>query len=409
MATWLGTSSYTMAIMPVIMTEYEDEDHSKAFLFSLLPSSFNICCLPTSTSTFILFVSAFLLSKDLLMRSSLKGHPRSITVITNKCLVISISYEPISSLPLRIFSFQLIYCRKLQLCTPKLVSWFSIDISNWLSTVPPTWLTWPGISHESHEMSVFTSTAAPGASHLLFAVGTSHGIMSTNKCDYNDGVFALEKGEIDPYASDVFALEFLSDKNPSILLSGGRRGILDIMDLRTPELTRASDAINHPSTITNIRQLDSHHILVAGLHSSLRQYDLRFNKPAASTKPPTRGNRGRAGRPHNPNAIITRPVLEYEGFSNAATIQHGLEVDLETGVLAVAQEHDAVHPPVQLFSIRGGQMLPSPKMDNILHRDQVVKCVDWVGDVEGSSKSLYVLGNGLHRFTWTGDGIDELS
>ena len=77
------------------------------------------------------------------------------------------------------------------------------------------------------------------------------------------------------HPKDIFSLEFLDD-NPSILLSGGRPGILNITDLRVPVFGRNADIITHPSSITHIKQLDAHHILVAGLNSSLRQYDLRF-------------------------------------------------------------------------------------------------------------------------------------
>ena len=123
------------------------------------------------------------------------------------------------------------------------------------------------------------------------------------------------------HAKDVFALEFLSN-DPSVLLSGGRNGILNITDLRVPDFGTQADFIRHPSCITHINQLDTHRILVAGLQSSLRQYDLRFRKTAARTQ----------------------SILEYPAYHNKSTIRIGLDVDLKTGVVAVSILEEA-RPP----------------------------------------------------------------
>lgn len=257
----------------------------------------------------------------------------------------------------------------------------------------------PGIS-QGHEVSVYSSTAAPPESNILFAFGTSHGIMTVDKRDYDAHFISPKPVLHETYPTDIFALEFLSE-SPSILLSGGRRGILNITDLRLPKFGSNADTIRHPSSITHIRQLDFHRILVSGLNSSLCQYDLRFRK---LDTPPTPTPPRKKPRPiQNPNP--TKSILEYPEFHNTASIQHGLDIDSETGALAVGQEHDSVHPPVQIFSLHGGHTLRSPRVEkfDMISRDQVVKCVQWVEDVENRAKSLYIGSNGIWRYAWTGD------
>lgn len=249
-------------------------------------------------------------------------------------------------------------------------------------------------------MSVYSSTAAPPESNILFAFGTSHGIMTVDKRDYDAHFISPKPVLHETYPTDIFALEFLSE-SPSILLSGGRRGILNITDLRLPKFGSEADTIHHPSSITHIRQLDFHRILVSGLNSTLCQYDLRFRKfdtPPAPTPP-----RKKPRSIQNPNS--TKSILEYPEFHNTASIQHGLDIDSETGALAVGQEHDSVHPPVQIFSLHGGHTLRSPRVEkfDMISRDQVVKCVQWVEDVENRAKSLYIGSNGIWRYAWTGD------
>lgn len=186
------------------------------------------------------------------------------------------------------------------------------------------------------------------------------------------------------HARDVFALEFMSNE-PSVLMSGGRNGILNITDLRVPDFGQQPDMIKHQSSITHIKQLDTHRIIVAGLKSSLCQYDLRFRKG------PKR----------------TRSILQYPKYQNTASIRIGFDVDVESGVVAAAQEHDVSHPPLQLFSLHGGHTLPSSlsligkeKADyhtwpplysptqSLIEPSSVIPCIKFVRDVEGRMKSL---------------------
>lgn len=199
------------------------------------------------------------------------------------------------------------------------------------------------------------------------------------------------------HPKDIFSLEFLHD-NPSILLSGGRPGILSITDLRVPIFGRDADKITHPSSITHIKQLDAHRILVAGLNSSMCQYDLRFRKEATHTHlPQTRRS------PSRQNGDPTQPILQYPDYFNSATIALGLDVDLESGIIASAQEQDDHHSPVQLFSLHGGHKLYSPYLSKTgcVEDTANVKCLRFARDIEGRMKSLYVgLPPDIQRFAW---------
>jgi hypothetical protein len=197
------------------------------------------------------------------------------------------------------------------------------------------------------------------------------------------------------YSGDVFALEFLSN-DPSVLISGGRSGILNITDLRVHDFGQQADTIKHQSSITHIKQLDNHRIIVAGLKSSLCQYDLRFRKG------PKR----------------TQSILQYPDYQNTASIRIGFDVDPESGIVAAAQEHDISHSPVQLFSLHGGHALQSvvsgigrerpdhwpPKSVYPRYRPiestEVVPCVRFVRDVEGKMKSLYIAADVVLKYGW---------
>jgi hypothetical protein len=268
----------------------------------------------------------------------------------------------------------------------------------------------------------------------VFVFGSSYGILALRKPDFR---LSWLKSDLYPRRenpTDVFALEFLAE-NHNILLSGGRKGILNIADLRVPN-TSLEDVIHHPSSITHIRQLDSHRIIVAGLNSNLCQYDLRFRR-LTETVPSTARRRKKSiyNQPTPPtrmgpkrsiyNQTITRSILQYPDFQNDSTINKGFDVDLETGTVAAAQESDDFNPDVRLFSLHGGhtgkrQCLlkplktserpltsrPSTVAPLQMPRDFKVKnhvrCLKFFRDIEGRMKSLYVGSDDIQRFAWAG-------
>ncbi|TAQ84905.1 hypothetical protein B7494_g6774 [Chlorociboria aeruginascens] len=254
----------------------------------------------------------------------------------------------------------------------------------------PTITFGPGTTH-GQEVDMWTSTPAPSASSLLFAFGSSHGIITVDKDTLNASWAGPNPNAFHQSPRGVFALEFLAN-DPSVLLSGCRKGILNITDLRTPVSNQDEDTINHPGSITHIRQLDNHRILVAGLNSSLCQYDLRFRKLDASTQ--------RGGH----NLVPTRPILQYPDFKNSYVQKIGFDVDVELGVIATANQDGKA---ISLFSLHGGQLIKTYK-DTLLREDQRIKCLIFAEDVKHRLKNIYWESNmAFKRWAWVGDTDDD--
>ncbi|KAH8593292.1 hypothetical protein B0O99DRAFT_688872 [Bisporella sp. PMI_857] len=261
----------------------------------------------------------------------------------------------------------------------------------------PDFLVGPGA--ERGEVDIFSSIAAPSHSNnLLFAFGTNKGIMVT---DTNlDTAFINPR--TDPQASDknaikdVFALEFLSNNHP-IILSGGRSGILNITDLRLPQNGQEANRILHPTTITNIKQIDSHRLLMAGLDSKMCQYDLRFRRLITqghqSDKSKTKAIR---------NVRPTSPIVEYADYQSQAVIGVGLDIDVEMGLIATWQGSDSGNDCMQLFSLHGGNKLKSRigLRCNESNSHGIIKSVQFVREDSAKMKSLWFMGSKLYRFTW---------
>lgn len=237
----------------------------------------------------------------------------------------------------------------------------------------------PG-TDRGHDVDVLSSTAAPETSSFLFAFGTSSGILTYNK----DGRMGWLKDTGSPslhYPKDVFALEFLSlggsNLNPSILLSGGRPGGVNRIDFRAPVL--ANDTlVFHPSSITNIKQVDEYRIIVPGLESSMCLYDLRYLKEFQDDR-------------RSVPRTITQPYLQYLEYKNKATILAGFDIDTESGLVAAAQEEDVITPAIQIFSLHNGHVLASRRLGLSYHLPQFTpNCLKLVRDVPGTMKSLYV-------------------
>jgi hypothetical protein len=204
---------------------------------------------------------------------------------------------------------------------------------------------------------------------------------------------------------DVFALEFLPE-NPSILLSGGRNGILNITDLRLPQYGPQADTIMHRSSITHIKSVDERRILVAGLNSSLCQYDLRFRKSRSISFQENSHQRGKGKGKGKNRRAPTFPCLDYPGYKNEAQISIGFDVDLELGIIAAAQDYDS---RINLFSLHGGHILNSrpahSKMGDIRYIDSILckgsRCIKFVQDTPNNPRSIWVADqNNLARWAW---------
>lgn len=216
------------------------------------------------------------------------------------------------------------------------------------------------------DVDVLSSVAAPDKSNIEFGIGTSQGIMTLDKRSNLTWLSREQCG----HKKDVFAVEFLSHE-PDVIMSGGRNSFMYLTDLRVPSFGQQPDFIKHGSSITHIKQVDTHRIIVAGLKSNLCQYDLRFRKG------PER----------------TQSILQYPAYQNSARMSIGFDVDTESGIVAAAQEFDASHPLIQLFSLHGGHTLPScfnlgEDAIAAAASGAVVPWLRFVSDVEGKMKSL---------------------
>ncbi|CZT08814.1 uncharacterized protein RAG0_13781 [Rhynchosporium agropyri] len=244
-------------------------------------------------------------------------------------------------------------------------------------------------------VSIFSSTPAPPVSDLLFAFGTSRGVLATSKARL--GTCYVTARPPPGLRDDLFAVEILSD-SPNTLLSGGRRGILNLTDLRAAIPPWDNDTITHPSSITHIRQIDANRIIVCGLQSSLCQYDLRFRKE--DSKPAKWSLHQAHARNRNPS----RSIVQYPDYHNTASHQAGFDIDPDSGIVAAAQEADDYHPSVQLFSLKTGHRFDSPHAFGFEFRDEkdwLVKCLRFARDSDSGRKSLYVGQRPLiQRYAW---------
>jgi hypothetical protein len=215
--------------------------------------------------------------------------------------------------------------------------------------IPPTVIR----REELADSTIFSSTTAPPQSDLIFAFGTSVGVIQTSVRNLQDRDFSISRNL--NVGKDVLALEFLSE-TPSVLLSGNRRGILHISDLRDPT-SHPTDTVTHPSSISHIKQLDRHRIIVAGLNSTLCQYDLRFRKIS---------HRSRGSRLKSlDNKSATVPCLEYPDHYNTATTSLAFDVDLESRMVVAGQER-AGGAALRWFSLHGGHEVNLHLDPNIL-------------------------------------------
>jgi len=133
------------------------------------------------------------------------------------------------------------------------------------------------------------------------------------------------------------------------------------------------------------------------------QYDLRFRKTLSSMHT-NNSRRKRKREPGITNLQTTLPTLSYPEYYNQATVLAGLDVDIESGIIAAAQEDDTGNDCVQLFSLHGGDKLESrigARCNNLCLDKKVVRCVQFVRDDRRKMKSLYFMSTRhveLHRF-----------
>lgn len=187
--------------------------------------------------------------------------------------------------------------------------------------------------------------------------------------------------------------------------------MLNITDLRLPKYGPQADTIMHRSSITHVKSIDESRILVAGLNSSLCQYDLRFRKCPSTFSQENSHHWGR-GKGRKKRAP-TLPCLDYPGYRNEAQIGIGFDVDLEVGIIAAAQDYDS---RINLFSLHGGHILNSrpaqSKIPDNRYIDSTIckgtRCLKFVQDTPNNPKSIWVADqNNLARWAWEHDNLGK--
>ena len=221
------------------------------------------------------------------------------------------------------------------------------------------------------EWLVHQSTPAPASSPLLCVIGTNAGILRVRSNETMAWI-SSHSGE-GQQPREVFDQDFQT-ANPNVLLAGGRQPRLWMTDLRTDAQW---SYVKHASSITHLRSVNEHQVLVAGLQNSMSLYDMRYW-----------GKEGRANG--------QKPLVEFGGYRNEAHVHTGWDVDVRLGVVAAAQDDGTV----KLFSLRSGRVLRSRGVEGV-RKDRPVRAVQWMRWEGERGTSLWV-GDGpsLRKFSF---------
>jgi hypothetical protein len=203
------------------------------------------------------------------------------------------------------------------------------------------------------------------------------------------------------HGSTIFAVGCLS-QHPSVVLAGTRSGSITGFDVRLRTKHLGFEKMRHPSTVYQIKQLNDNLIVVAGLNSTLCNYDLRFiqQRPLDKTWPNRTWLRGLGLR--DPQFQVSNPVLIYPGHSNDAHTDLGFDIDPDAGIVAAVQAND--FSTVKIFSSKSGEVLRSLNPSFAVPRADLtsVKAVRFVQDCDSRHmKSLWVAkGTKMVHYAW---------
>ncbi|KAH8194563.1 hypothetical protein TruAng_011273 [Truncatella angustata] len=194
---------------------------------------------------------------------------------------------------------------------------------------------------------------------IICAVGTNRGMLlwKGEHCSRLSGSFDWVAPTMssrllsDKAFHDIFAVEFRRG-HENVIFGGGRSGRCFLADTRLADTEWMS--FRHASSITHIRSLNEHHVLVSGLESTLETYDLRMIKGhtrIVSTKGCENSQRRKADR----------SVISFPEYKNNAHNKIGFDVDLEAGIVAAAHDNGKL----ALYSLKSGHRVKSSCIDRI--------------------------------------------
>lgn len=197
-------------------------------------------------------------------------------------------------------------------------------------------------------LTMNTCEPAPVGSELLAVLGTNRGILKlSSEMDRLKWVNDPEQSSNGKSTNDVLSLSFMP-KNPHVIFAGSRDSRVSWVDLRAPEGGQCG-RIRHRSSVAHVRGINEHQVLAAGPKSAMSIYDIRFAQRPSMKK------------------VRNMPLVRFSDYSNTASIQIGLDVDLELGVVAAATEDraQAQDGRLYLYSLNTGKQLDCPALEKV--------------------------------------------
>lgn len=191
-------------------------------------------------------------------------------------------------------------------------------------------------------------------------------------------------------------------QHPSVILGGARNGRITFLDVRVKrgQYQHLNKIIRHPSVVSKIKQLNENIIVVAGLNSTLCNYDLRFIQTRSRDK--AWQNWTQRPGPAVRHAEVSNPVLVYPEHSNGPYMDLGFDIDPEAGIVAAVQ--DDYFSTLKIFSADTGHVLQAlnPQFQLPANDIAMVKAVRFLQDCDGGHmKSLWVAkGTRMVRYAW---------
>ena len=245
--------------------------------------------------------------------------------------------------------------------------------------------------------TVWSATHGAQGSPFVFAIAADNGVITVDE-SANLHVMLDQP-------SEVLAVECLA-QHPSVVLGGTRDGYIRFFDVRDRTKPRHASigTIKHPSSVTKIKQLSDHVIAVAGLHSTLCNYDLHFSKPRPQGKAWPYWYWQHTKEPEIGGDEVSDPVVLYPGHCNSAHVELGFDVDVDAGIIAAAQIDP--YRTVSIFSCKTGDLLKSLHVKDTQASSSCdkadVKALKFVPDRGNEHmKSLWVAkGTRIIRFAW---------
>lgn len=254
--------------------------------------------------------------------------------------------------------------------------------------------------HGDRSSTIWGATHGTPGSPLGFVIASQHGVLIVGK----DNTMNYRQ-QID--SQEVLAVECLSH-HPTVILAGTRRGLIHLIDIRLEDTKLRSrlGAIKHPGAICSIKQIDDNLVVVAGLNSTLCNYDLRYCKrqgrPKLWADSAAWSESGISMPPSIKDIYVTTPILTYPDHSNDAHLDLGFDVDAEAGIAAVVQDDE--NNTIKVFSLKSGEVVRTLDATEVGGSFDAAsaKALRFVKDrKDGGMKSLWVAkGTKMVSYAW---------